>query len=854
MTVPVNIVSLLQSQQQIGPDRPSYEVLIEGAPSDERPSQEEAYYGRVIRGEWAGGSLGWYGGQHGGGYFVTRADGRILVTFSSYVAGEGNRKVMVGVVDSENDLFFNDNRVSLNEWSVHELQRNYTSGPLTYSSLLMLPDRLLLFVQDPGVEESPTLTDKLLVYSSENRLGTDFTLLATIREFSLQAYGNHLADRWRGVGLPIYLPDMGSSGRILVPATLSGHLSANYAYPASFVFYSDDRGQSWSGTELTAGLAMSTQGTLRNIKSLGYFHDGTTRQISAVISFSYGNSGTYMAVSSDAGESWSLCDMYVRERTADGLFSGINMAYDGYTYLYWSDAVEVFAFYIYRRPTNQLLPTNGQSPYARSTGDRFTLDLDDPSGGEFSVGTAENMVTVPVTTSGGTRGALHDALREVYGPRAWIRHSPGTWVYDINFDMFVEGTGLQVDLSGLVDGSGANLSQTASYNQTATWEGPIWPRRLADDGYEAAWITDGRKIALGGTSHYAAGSIAYLVGSPIPEVIMKPLPVKSIQISRAADMASSLRLLLDNTNGQFVPDQLGEWEHVLWPNRLVIVRQGYGEQLTRTFTGHVDQVDMTSWPQELRLDCGDLYKRATDQLITTPDGNHVVQFEGEISNAVATLANWAGYSDIAVEPTGLSITKQFSYETFADAFGFYADIAGFEVFCDENGVFRFRPDTMPDPTPVYTFEEGKDIVRLGYTISDQDAYSQVIVIGRVPGSEEALVYKHDIPLAPYYNIYPHKRMVVQASEAESTEALESIALGIRARIATRVRIVEWQAIAVPWLTIGSVVQVFESGSTISEIYRIRDLEFTQTPDSFLTRIRAYWYAHPIDPTEHEEEH
>ena len=228
------------------------------------------------------------------------------------------------------------------------------------------------------------------------------------------------------------------------------------------------------------------------------------------------------------------------------------------------------------------------------------------------------------------------------------------------------------------------------------------------------------------------------------------LPVKSISISRAKDSAAMLDLLIDNKNGVYSPDKLGDWNRVLISNKEITVNQGYGSELPRTFTGLIDYVEPGSWPHELRVVARDKYKLLLDQHITNPDlslitehEKHTVIFKNElIEDIVSTLACWAGFApgDIIVRATGLIISEiGWSWGTYAEAIKELGDIAGnFKGWTDEDGVFYFEYDTDRQP-------EGNELIVLSGT-TQVELEHKPIVSGsqRVTNADQTVSYSRNV--------------------------------------------------------------------------------------------------------------
>jgi hypothetical protein len=321
------------------------------------------------------------------------------------------------------------------------------------------------------------------------------------------------------------------------------------------------------------------------------------------------------------------------------------------------------------------------------------------------------------------------------------------------------------------------------------------------------------------------------------------IPVKTIGINRNKNMAGSLSLAIDNKNGEWSPDNTVN-QNVLFPNKEITVKQGYGINLINTFQGLIDRIEMTTFPHELKLLVRDKLKLALDQTITWTDGvTHVILFQSQpVETIFTTLCGYAGLTIGTIETTGLTITKTFSWETYADCFSFLSELVGFEYGADENGLIFFRKDTTPAiPTIAYEFKEGEDIISLGYTIDDNDLYSKVVVYGK-DTNDNVLFAQKEYLSKDYYNVLPQKVMKIDVSEASTVEQLQAIADRTEMLMRSRVREVSFASLAIPWLQVGDIIRVTESSSTISELYRVTDLSTSMDSSGYTMQITCYHHS------------
>lgn len=407
-------------------------------------------------------------------------------------------------------------------------------------------------------------------------------------------------------------------------------------------------------------------------------------------------------------------------------------------------------------------------------------------------------------------------------------------------------------------------------------------------------------------------------------VARRPLTAKKIEVRRQKGAASVLTVVLDNKGGRYSPDKINsDWFGVIWPNKRIVLRWGYGSDLAYGFTGLVDRVKSSSFPAELTITCRDMLKLALDQTVTDELGGHTIYYTNEtIENIFLYLANAAGYisDDIVYEPTGITLEGFLvSNETYADAFTRLCELCGFEYYCDAQGklyfvratdrspqqedaltlsgtdpvvlskfpivtdsiqvwsgpektgteytldvdyvvtegdsetewqINRIAGSSMPDnvyASYVYAaavFKEGLNIFKCDYAIDDKDLYYQVVVQGAEAEGEGAIEATADYISRDYYNILPQKILIVTLSQLKTLAECQAAADKNEVLMRAMPRYIEWGAIANPWIDAGDCVQVVESTSTASEIYRAPSETITMEPESgFVMQLGAYHYGY-----------
>lgn len=327
------------------------------------------------------------------------------------------------------------------------------------------------------------------------------------------------------------------------------------------------------------------------------------------------------------------------------------------------------------------------------------------------------------------------------------------------------------------------------------------------------------------------------------------LKASSISISKGKGGSNTATIQASNKDGVLNPKNPDNpLFGILGTNKQIIIKQGYGEELVETFTGMIDDFDMSTWPQTTGIALRDNLKKALDQTVT--DGNqHTVDFASQpIENIVGFLCYLADIEIGTIEATGISVAMNFSWCSYADAFQQLGDLASFEWGCDSYGKFYFRRDYQPDDMFIaYTFEEGIDLATLKYKISDKDIYSKVVVFGK--SGDTVISYEAPFLDAALYNVLPQKILKIDATEASTVGALRKIAERALSMMHSRTAVVNFESIAIPWLEPGDFIGIYERSTGAASIYRLSDLSFNMDKDSFKMSGTAYYYGDSIVPGE-----
>ncbi len=351
-----------------------------------------------------------------------------------------------------------------------------------------------------------------------------------------------------------------------------------------------------------------------------------------------------------------------------------------------------------------------------------------------------------------------------------------------------------------------------------------------------SWCDD----QVGTITDYGVKTVLIGFTPPVPT----PLDVKSIDIYRNRGMAVHAKIALDNKGGKYSPDKVGgDWEGVIWPNKQIVVEQGYGEDLTNTFTGLIDKARPSSYPQELKIEARGAEKVLYDQLVCI-GGEYVVEYTDEpIEDIFTALCAAGGMAVAEAAPTGMTLTKTFRWESYRDAISYLEDIADFKFWADEDGAGHFVPKfPAASPSVDYTFTEGVDLIFTGMDVADEELYSKIIVHGE-DADGEVIEAVAEFTEAATYGVLSGKVMKVNARDADTLEKCQAIAEAIEYGMRGKGRRVHFLAVAVPWLQAGDCVKVVESSAPITQKYILTDISLHQDARGFTMEAEAYCIDH-----------
>lgn len=137
----------------------------------------------------------------------------------------------------------------------------------------------------------------------------------------------------------------------------------------------------------------------------------------------------------------------------------------------------------------------------------------------------------------------------------------------------------------------------------------------------------------------------------------------------------------------------------------------------------------------------------------------------------------------------------------------------------------------------WTWQEGVDLARLGYTISRHNVYGKILV----RGAEHTGTYTYANRAT--YGVDDNKVLFVDLAELTSQAQVDAAAAQLGNDMIPHVREIQFAAIGNPWIQRGDCVRIIEASSTVSEIYRLTSLELELDERGFIMTGTANYYGY-----------
>lgn len=172
---------------------------------------------------------------------------------------------------------------------------------------------------------------------------------------------------------------------------------------------------------------------------------------------------------------------------------------------------------------------------------------------------------------------------------------------------------------------------------------------------------------------------------------------------------------------------------------------------------------------------------------------------------------------------------------------FYSSETDYEINWGKGTIKRRLGSTIPDNSTVnmgyvyaaYVFKEGVNIFSLPYTITGLKQWGTIIV----NGASSQATWK--LPNPEARGAYADKILVVDAPSINTIEKTQECANRLGADMMNRFRMINFQAIGIPWIQMYDSIQVIESSTTASEIYRIVGLILEFSEGKITMTIQCY---------------
>lgn len=808
ITIPSAMKTLLKSKIQAGANRPSARVKVSG-----QPVSGDVTAWSAVQDIRSGSSKVWTGGS-----FATRADGTILVTYGDMT----NKAVYLSTVDTEADLFGASNESITNEWLFYTLVDGVTST--APSRLLRLDDgSILLFIIEGGVwvSQGNNIEPRILVYKSANGMGDDFALLNTIvTGGDADAVGAYFdwGQEGTGIGQPCVLP----SGRILIPFSAvanSGFGSGQFGTCGAHVVYSDDGFVTYTSQCIIANWIYRI--TIGGNRGISYWPNSGGMLLGLYQSTDY-SAAAKGVISYDEGATWSSLEGF------GGLGASV-----GYNMFYASNGIN---YYVRQ---NTLL---GGWHILRRDSEGADLDISEL-----------NYLGI-------------DGWVEVQDQLQWTSDVLMVWRTDAGYLAIAGTSGSDSIIYGdeLIDyelpvklieismskGSAAQASVVID-NKSGVYS----PDQLAGNDWKDV-ITPNKTLTI---------DMGY--GRALPTVCTALIDtVRMGNSSSGAEMEISgrdyLKKALDQLVRAYYVDHyaytvLYQSQTVEYIFRDLAIKAGWltgdvhtgvsGITLTEITFTHESYADAFQRLAELSGfewfvdETGDLYfyyatdrkPEATDEAVVLNGTTNVALAEYPVVTASILVYSAAG-------KTGTKYTADVDYTITAG---------------DEDtawNIKRIAGGAIGDGATVYVnyvyaawvFREGQDITMLDYLIDDTEVQDSVIVIGQ--DSDGVYIRGDYDPAYQYYNVLPGKVQIVNAGDLASTNAqCTEIATRVFASGLIKARVATFEICpGNPYIQVGDCIQVIESTSKISEIYRIFEMSHRwDATNGSRTNVTTYHYGY-----------
>lgn len=823
-TIPPAIKTLLKSKCIIGSDSPAYQIDVQGGdqysdatwqPANDVRSQVTFDYGCPS--------------------FAERSDGKILCTYYS----KDQNKIFLSYVDNPDDIYDTNNCMVTNEWDFSATfavnAGSYTTGSgLNSRSKLFTTasGTLILVCYDPGYHNAGT---KCKVYSSVNGLGTDFSLIGTawddVSPAKISSFTTVLTD----IGSIHQL----SSGRICFMCGKgkagSGGFSLFWIYGYYFC-YSDDDGVNWTVKEVD-WIGTNSYSYIPKINGIGVANNCIFTVTGCGIA-----TGTWegrISYSIDEGENWSNCTGYTQigGELATSIPCGVYSDQRN-TYLLHNDELAQPQGYLYYINQETNLPLTLQEPYNRTTlWEKYTTD-------SFS----------DITSS---------CIEELELDRPWFLFCYCIYAGDDDA-MVIVATRDFLSLNLYVKSINISRQITANAQRCSIVTPNVDPDDFTKLGHyspesdvTASWeniLKPGCDIIV--NMGYGTDQTQVFHGEIDETNIDRDPRDANISINLRDDAWKILdKTINDGSDNYFITYSNKTIEYIVndaltKAGFTSITTESTGITVTSKTFDRVKYADIIEWcitisGYELLIDetGAASFHRPTDRQPEKLDDDVELNAEVPVNLELYPIVEDSIVVYSAANKSGTLYELDVDYEiTSGD------DQTAWQIN-------RLATGSIGDGDTVYVsyiyaawvFREGEDIFILGYKYSRLDVYAKIIVTGK-DENNDATQGLYELPSPSNYGVDEDKIMFIDDSDLDTDAKCQDTADQLAADMLKRYREVTYAAIGIPWLQCGDCVQIIETSSGISEIYRILSYNLTLDPSGMFMTFKAYHYGYSAAST------
>lgn len=833
--LPESIRQLIKSKVMVGSNSPTARLIFDGLIGgySEPTFQGITHYIRKGHG------LSIY---YGSGNIVERADGKFLVAYTS----ETEKKAYLSIIDNEQALFYTDDNATANEWPVYNFYSSSFGHSRRHAILLKRNDgKILLFLMEGGVENTPN-TGKVLCYISENGLGTDFTLLSSVYDVTQTKYYSGIFRNCLGVPLQL------DSGVILLPFTHLKRYDSNYSFSAGFVARSTDGGNTWQTVTIYGSSSIDSA----CVRGIAKFSNG---RIAAQYTYNGSNIKFWICYSDDEGLTWTTLPQapMTNGEFLQWQYTSFFAGNDGYNYMLYYDGTTSIKYYIYRSSQNRVLPSDisaydlgaigsgalWEGPLYPNLLGNAGYDIVQllPSGNIAVQGTAVFQGS-SYYIIGGEREVINTAIPvksvKIDREQSAMAQRLSAEIANVNpgdlkdagyytpyrngengkskneyYQILLPGRGVTCEM-----GYGSNLVQVfkgqvddADFKAEGSGEFSA-NLECRDDGWMLIdkTITNGSAYYLTYTQQTAEAIVSDLllragVAGENIEIENTGMTVKEITFERCT-YADAIEQMLNISGFELFIDEYGKFKFY-YPTE----RQPKVEPFTVTLSG-TSPVNITgeAGRGKAPIVTQSLVVTSNDGTVTyTKDVDYAVTQGSQTEQATLTRIEGGSITD------GATVKVTYVYAA-------------------------------------WVFREGEDIFRLSLHVTRRDIYGKVVVRSSVPQEQEGgegtvLSAEYVYTNRALYGIPNDKVLFVDAEGLTTQAEVQAAANQIGYDMTRGVIVGEFACVPVFHLQVGDCIQIIESSTTISEIYRIVAMGMEVNADgTAMMKITAkHYYFAPI---------